>query len=326
MSDKELADFIKLTSDYSPDLQNYIESIKLINDFFDKYLIPNIRNRSWNLGIKIARRGAQLYADQQLSKRELNLLHVISDQVMQDCVEVIRGKSILIFDDSIKEGSNIRKILDIIKPLTSEITVAVLLSRSDTLESLKSEYPHVKFQCEIITSEKNFGKEYLKRIQPYLDSICLPLQNDHPLLTISFDNDFNEQTIIDIFGKYGSVKDDECKKFNYIDGDKKLFEFRTEMLNELQIFEHMKKLGIIHKDTDLVDAIIIRLYIRKGLVRRLIMQPIILEGFVIPDDNSIELIDKFIKSQIIYQFLINKVLTNLIGTDLRILRFSVILD
>ena len=56
------------------------------------------------------------------------------------------------------------------------------------------------------------------------------------------------------------------------------------------------------------------------------MQPIILEGFVIPDDNSIELIDKFIKSQIIYQFLISKVLPNLIGTDLRILRFSVILD
>lgn len=323
--DEDLENFIKLSEEYSPGLADYSESINLINRLFDDYLIPNIRNRSWNMGIKIARRGAQLYTDQQFSKRELNLLHVISDRLMQDCVEIIKGKSILIFDDSIKEGSNVRRVLDEIMPLASDITVAVLLSRSDTLENLKSEYPHVKFHCEIITSENNFGKEYLKKIQPYLDSICLPLQNNHPLLSISFDNSFTEQTVIDIFNKYGFIKDDDCKKFEYIDGDKTLFEFSKEMFDELQIFENMKKLGIMHKDTELTDAIIIRLYIRKGLVRRLIMQPIILEGFVTGDD-SIELIDKFVKSQIIYQFLISKILANLIRTDLKILRFSVILD
>jgi len=328
MSD-DLKKLEALMEEYSPKQDDYLASIEIINDFFNKYLIQGILDRSWNIGIRIARKGSQLYLDQQLSKRELSLLRVFSDEVLEDYLNIIKGKSILIFDDSIKEGGHIEKVLKKILPLTSDITVAVLLSREDTKEKLELEFPTVKFYSQMTASKDTFSKLYLKRIQPYLDSICIPLQHEHPLLSIDFDDTFDEQTIVKIFEKYGHINVDECKKFEYIDGDKKLFEFKKEVFNDLPIIRNLKGFGILEKDFVLEDAVITRIYIRRGLIRRLIIQPIILEGYVLPREESkplITTIDKFVKNKIIYQFLIGLFLPNLIDANMGIRRLTVVFD
>lgn len=325
----DLERFEALQEEYSPKQEDYLASINIIDEFFSNYLIKGILNRSWNIGIRIARKGSQLYLDQQLSKKELNLLHVFSDEVLETNLDIIEGKSVLIFDDSIKDGNHVDEVLKKILPSTSDVSVAVLLSREDTLMKLKSKFPEVKFYSQMTASKETFSKLYLKRIQPYLDSICIPLQHEHPLLSIDFDSSFNEQTIMGIFEKYGSIKADECKKFEYIDGDKRLFEFKKEIFNDLAIIRNSKEFGILEKDLILEDAVKIRIYIRKGLVRRLIIQPIILEGYILPGQNNDQLItaiDKFVKNKIIYQFLISLFLPNLIDANMGIRRLTVVFD
>lgn len=319
----------KLLDTYSPTNDDYLESIKIINDFFDTYLIPKIIDRSWNMGIRIERKGSQLYLDQKLSKKDLALLRVFSDSDLNKNENIVTGKSIIIFDDSIKTGEHVRRVLDRIATLASEISVAVLLSRKDTLIDLKLKYPKVIFYSEMIASKEKFSECYLKRIQPYLDSICLPLQREHPLLSIDFNNSFNEKVVIDIFKKYGNISNDECKKFSYIDGDKKMFEFKEDTFNDLPIIQNLRELGFLEKDFILEDSVIIRIYIRQGLVRRLIIQPIILEGVITQrkqDRGAFDSIDRFIKNKIIYQFLISKVLPNIIDAQIGLSRFTVIFE
>lgn len=322
----------KQLEDYYPSYNDYLKSIDLVNSFFDGYLIPNIRKCCWNLGIRVERRGSQLYLDQKASKMDLRLLYDLSDQSIQNHLDIIKGKNIVIFDDSIKEGRNIRRILELNGNFSSakKITVAVLLSRSDTKKKLESEFPNIKFYSEKETSKDNFSKDYLKFIQPYLDSICLPLQKVHPLLSIDLDGYFDENivnTIIDIFNIYGYIHEDTIKKFPYVCGEKKMFEFKKETLNDLPIITNLKNLGVLHEDTILEDVVIIRLYIRGGYPMRLYMQPILVEGFMVQNGaKHISFVDNYVKSQIIYQFLLDKILPNLKAAGINISRFSVILD
>lgn len=327
MSDDSIKRFEELIATYSPDLNDHAESIRLINKFFDDYFILNIKDRSWNIGIKISRSASQLFSDQQFSKKILNLLYTLDDNAIDDNIDLIKGVRVVIFDISINNGSDIRPVLNKIIPHASQVNVAVLLSRIDTIEDLKLEYPMVGFYSGMNVSKDNFSKEYLKKIQPYLGCICSPIQKDHPLLLINLDESFNKQIIIDIFGKYGYVKDDDCKKFEYADGDKKLFEFKDDTLQEIPIFDTLKFLGLINIDTLLKDIIILRIYIREGLVKQLIIQPIILEGILLESIiQRINEVDNYIKRQIIYQFLLPKIVNDIIRRGMNISRFSVIFD
>jgi len=327
MSNDSIKRFEGLIATYSPDFNDYSESLRLINEFFDRYFIPNIYDHSWNIGIKIARNGSQLFSDQQFSKKTLNLLYTMDDNAIDDNIDLFKGGRVVVFDNSIKEGRNIRRVLNKIISHASQIDVAVLLSRVDTLENLRLEYPMVEFYSGMNVSKDNFSKEYLKKIQPYLDSICSPIQKDHPLLLINFDRSFNKQTIIDIFSKYGYMKDDESKKFEYINGDKKLFEFNEDSLREIPIFDSLNVLDLIDKDTILGDVIILRIYIREGLIKQLIIQPIMLEGIILGSiTQKISIVERYIKQQIIYQFLLTKILNEIIRSGMNISRFSVIFD
>ena len=327
MSDDSIERFEELIAAYSPDSNDYSESIRLVNKFFDDYIISNIKNCSWNIGVKIAKNGSQVFSDQQFSKKIINLLYTIVDNAIDDNIDLIKDGHVVVFDNSIKDGKNIRKVLNKIIPHASQVDVAVLLSRVDTLEDLKLEYPKVQFHSGMIASKDNFSKEYFKKIQPYLDIICSPIQRDHPLVIINFDESFNEQNVIDIFSKYGYIKDEESNKVKYVARNKKLFGFGEGSLQEIPVFDSLKFLGIIDKETILEDIIILRIYIREGHVKQLIIQPIILEGIMSGSSTrKIDTIDSYIKTQIICQFLLTKILNALIKSGMNILQFSVIFD
>jgi pyrimidine operon attenuation protein/uracil phosphoribosyltransferase len=323
-----LNEFERLKDEYSLSREDYVRSIEMVNKFFNKYIIGNIHRSSWDLCIRIERRGSQLYRNQKLSKIDLKLLCDFSSNDLKNNKKILKNKSLLIFDDSIKTGRNIRQVLesDNILNLASKITVAVLLSRSDTIKKLKIEFPQVKFYSEIEASEEDFSREYLKNIQPALDFICFPLQRDHPLLTIDFDEPFDEDLVVDTFNRYGHINSDGYKNYARNGCDKKLFEFKKEVIDELPIFENLKQLNVVHKNIKLDEVVIIRLYIRKAPKAKMIMQPIFLEGVMTyKNDQLIIGIDNYIKNQVIYQFLIKKILFNLINVGLSVTRFSVIL-
>lgn len=323
--------FRKLIEDYTPSREDYLASAGIINRFFDEYLIPGIHNGNWNLCIRIERKGSQLYLDQKFSKKmDLRLLYDLSDRDMQKYLESIKegnlkGKSILIFDDSIKNGNCIRHLLkgnsDLLS--ASKITVAVLLAKSNTLKMLKSEFPNVEFYSELCASEENFSQCYVKKIQPYVGAIVLPLQNTHPIVTVDFGSSININVVDEIFNIFGYVSSNENNNFALPSGEKKLFEFKKEILEDLPIFQNLKALGVFHNNTKLEDSIIIRLYIRRGLTMRLYMQPIILEGFKTYEGiKLISSIDNYVKNQIICQFIISKIMPRLANVT-NISRFSV---
>jgi hypothetical protein len=239
--------------------------------------------------------------------------------------EDLKRKSILIFDDSIKNGNSIRQLLKENSDLlsASKITVAVLLAKSNTLEMLKSEFPNVEFYSELCASEENFSQCYVKKIQPYIGNIVLPLQNAHPIVTVDFDGSININNICEIFDQYGYVSSNENNSFALQSGEKKLFEFKKEILEDLPIIQNLKALGVFHNNTKLEDSIIIRLYIRRGMTMQLYMQPIILEGFKTYDGiKLVSSIDNYVKNQIICQFIISKIMPRLANVT-NISRFSV---
>ena len=105
------------------------------------------------------------------------------------------------------------------------------------------------------------------------------------------------------------------------------FEFNEDSLREIPIFDSLNVLDLIDKDTILGDVIILRIYIREGLIKQLIIQPIMLEGIILGSiTQKISIVERYIKQQIIYQFLLTKILNEIIRSGMNISRFSVIFD
>jgi len=118
--------------------EDFEDSINFVNKFFDDNIISNIYN--WNECVNIERKGAAIFKEQQNRNKILSSLHSLSSKEILINKELIEKRSILIFDDSIKNGKTIRDILNsIFKYKPTNITVATLIARNDALEKLRDE-------------------------------------------------------------------------------------------------------------------------------------------------------------------------------------------
>ena len=64
--------FRQSIGDMWPRVQHdYEKSTRLINEFFDKNIIP--KNREWDLCITVQRKGATVYNDQQIRNKVLKM-------------------------------------------------------------------------------------------------------------------------------------------------------------------------------------------------------------------------------------------------------------
>lgn len=298
-----------------PTLGDYKKARDIVNLFFDDYITPNISKRKWNMCISIARRGSQIYEDQLLSKPRVRQLFNITSKKIESHEATMRDSSILIFDDSIKTGESIRKVLGPLEFPDNNITVAVLLAREDTIADLIDEFPGVTFKHCISCNKKNFSKLYLTRISPYLHSICLPIQKNNPTLLVEFNDDFKTEDLFATLRYYGNVEiDEECiYRRIYDDRLKGSFMFRNEEhLYSLPIFSYLKRFNLVNSETDLISNIKVRFYLRKGDVKILIFQPFILE---VQEDGDVRKTASFIRKQFLCEFLINKIIIGFIKSN-----------
>lgn len=287
---------------------DYTESIKFINNFFNEFIIPNMLARKWNLCIIVADRGAQIFKDQQLSNTSLQSLNLICIDPNEDDLDgyssSLEGKSVVIFNEGINKGNEIRDILGFVKQLASDLTVATLISREGTIISLKSDYPQVKFECALETPKDKFEDIYHKLIHPYLACTCLPLQHDHPISSIGIKGPFEENTIRDILDPHGILVDADRLEYKMFYGDryKKVFFYKEEILNAMPIIRLLRIAAIIPPEVELNKLLKIRLYLRKGEINWLLVQPISLLEYDIPSDGK--KIDSLVKSQLLIDVLI----------------------
>jgi hypothetical protein len=310
-------------------LQDHKDSIFLINEFFDKIIISNILD--WNTCIKIERKGSSIYNEQRIRNKALNSLHVLTDKEVDNNKEVIKNRSILIFDDSIRNGNKIYEIItSILRCEPNKITVATLISRDDTLSKLKEDFPEIMFHSALEVKDNDFGAMYTKKIFPYLQCICSPLQSDHPRLIIEFLSNPDENIIMQFFSHYGEITLDNSNLLleDYTNQIKRGLILDKTVIHQFKILNIIEKLGIIDKDNMIIK---VRIYLRKNNGGTLILQPMILEGF---NDNGgllteerIKKLDYHIKKMFLLEFLIEKFLLGyLINTNVDFSRFSVLLE
>lgn len=318
--------FKKLVADNWPRTKkDFSDSIDFIDNFFDINVIKNIMD--WNECIVVERKGSAIYKEQQNRSKLLSSLHIITDREITQNEEIIENRSILVFDDSIKEGKTIRRILDLVsryKP--KDVAVATLIAREDALSALRTDYPKIKFCSASEVSKADFGTIYTKRIFPYLGYICSPLQNDHPRLIIKFLKVPDEDTIMRFFKLYGEVSYD--KDWNFSNRLKSSFVLDRTFAQQFKILNFIEKLGVLEKN----DLIIkVKMYLKKDNGRStLTLQPMILEGFNANNfikSSSIKLLDYHIKKMFLLEFLVEKFLLDyLINTEAGFSNFSVISD
>jgi hypothetical protein len=254
----------------------------------------------------VDRKGSIIYKDQQLRKYVIKGLRVTSDSSICLISENIRNQSILIFDDSIKSGGNIRRVLDSVLPLNPiQITVAAILCSEESFQKLNEEYPNVTFHIARIIKRADFVELHRKLINPYLEYVCLPIQRDHPILAIRFAK-ADATSLFDFFNVYGEVMSDGIETLDYVDRCKKTLRLNNNSIEEVSNI--IKQMGFIDNDTDLSESLIIRMYWIEGTIEpTLLLQPMILQNIVHNDSISVEKMDYIIKAHILIKFLLNKI-------------------
>lgn len=309
------------------------DSISLINDFFDANIIANIKE--WDFCIKVERKGSAIYSEQQTRYTELRYLYSLNYKEVKANIEIkklIKNKSILIFDDSIRMGRTIKSVLQLVLSLSPySVTVASLITRDESMKKLKSEFPDVAFISALeAKSSEEFGSFYTKKIFPYLEYICTPLQNDHPRLVIEFKKEPSEKTIFKFFELYGqTIRDESISCASSIGRIKGCVLLNKSIVSQVNILNIVYRMGIIDKDKLIIK---IRIFLKKGQRSTLILQPMILEGLtdnngLISQSSQIKSIDYHIKKMFLFEFLVKKFLmSHLVNTEADFTSFSVILD
>ena len=304
--DMDIKEFSVFVEENEPTVDDYSRSMKLVDDFFKDFILPNMYK--WNFCIYAERKGTSLFRDQQIRKEDLKMLHVISSSQIEEKEEFLKNKSIIIFDDSIKDGDTIKALIESVLLLSpASVTVAVIIGSKEVLEELRKSFPEITFYAAMEVPHEEVVENHSRLIGLYLEDICLPIQEDHPVLIISF-VDGKIEEVFDLFSEYGEIVNDGCSFLKYIDRAK-----RTLLLNRnaiKSVLDPIRDMGLIDTDFEFEEIIMIRLYLLNGKIGRLILQPIILRDFPQKGTNSFRKTWNIVEMSILHNFLIKQLLSN----------------
>lgn len=305
-TDMDTKEFTVFVEENEPTVDDYSKSVRLIDDFFKNIILPNMHK--WNFCIYTERKGAGIFRDQQIRKEDLKMLPVISDSQIEEKREFIKGKSVIIFDDSIKDGDTIKEILQSVLHLSpAGVTVAVIISSKEVLDELRKSFLGVTFYAAMEVPHEEVVENHSRSIGLYLEDICLPIQEDHPVLIISF-SDGKIEEIFDLFAQYGTMINDGCSFLGYIDRAKRSLLLNRDAIKS--ILGPIREMGLIDTDFKFEEIIIIRLYLLKGKIGKLILQPIILRDFPQNGMVSFRKTWNLVEMSILHNFLIKQLLSN----------------
>jgi hypothetical protein len=297
------------------DEDDFCKSIIIVDKFFEDIIITNLNN--WSSIIKIDRKGSIIFNEQAQQREALRIKYNIRHTQIDQNGSILKNGSTLIFDDSIEDGDTITPILKKLVDLNlKKITVSILLARKDSLEKLKEDFPEVVFISAMTVNKDCFTSTREKTIWPYLDYVCLPIQDDHPLIVVDFLNDLQLTELNEFFSAYG--------KFS-IDGSlEKYIDLHDRFKGSIELnMESLKNVLTILNESQDVDEIRfkLRIYFRHDEMKninKLILQPI---GLEIP-----EIVDRVqLENEIVEEFLINNFIFRYLSKiDKKIARISVV--
>lgn len=217
---------------------NYIniEKALQIEEKFKEFISDHLEDLlKYDLVIKMKRKGKAIFDDLIERYPSLEKLVQYADPAVVFNIEKIKGRKILIFDDSIHHSNSARNILDLLKSIGyKEILFLTVVAQKNSLESLKKEYPDVMFLQYEIKDEEEYKKFYADYMIGYLDHVNRSLENDHTLIKLKIDTLIKKEEFIEIF--------EENK--NYIYEVERIVEKDNEYKISLEcpwIYDEMKK-------------------------------------------------------------------------------------
>lgn len=214
------------------ELENFRQEM---SKFFNEKIVDSIDK--WDIIVKIDRKGILVFDD--LSKgtlQPINTKQIKSFDVLNyENKTGFENMDVLLFDDSIRTGEQIRSEIDKIQKYNiKSLSVAVILANTNTLEELRNRYIDVEFiPCKSF-DDADFLAFFGKYMPGYFDYICMPQTKDLKVDEVKFSFKLQKDEIIQLFNtKKSNVKLVETK-IEYGDRFKMFLDFSKDEINEIE--------------------------------------------------------------------------------------------
>jgi hypothetical protein len=298
------------------DDKDYQVAVDIVNSFFDK--ISNELRTMWEkkICILVDNSGSELFKEQKIRINCLNDALILNDtNDLKDKHICLENNVVLVFDDAIKTGNTIIRVLDSIIPThPKRIIVVAIIASQDTLEMLKKKYEKYDITFNISkeipgnTKERSFDIQYHKFsnkiLDAYLKYICRPRQDEkiHPYLLIKFGDGIEK--FLNILEPFDLIPDND-DGFKFKDRSIHSIVLKDKMIQDIINQICFKKIKF---NSDL-DAFI-RIFYR-GDLDEIILQPVLRrhEDSYITNPYLLDSRDYFIKLLMI-NYLIEYILQN----------------
>ncbi len=182
---------------------NYINKDKAlqIENEFKNFISDHLQELlDYDLVIKMKRKGKAIFDDLVEQFPSLEKLVPFIDPAVIFNMAKIKGRKILVFDDSIHHSYSARNIIDLLKIIGYEkILFLTVIAQEDSLNSLKKDYPEVIFLQYKIKDEEGYKKFYAEYMIGYLDHVNRSLENDHTLIKLKIDTLIKKEDFMDLF-------------------------------------------------------------------------------------------------------------------------------
>lgn len=206
-----------------------------ISKYFHEMIIDKIDN--WDIIIKIDRKGILVFDD--LSKgisQPINTKQIKSFEVLDyEHKTGFEYMNVLLFDDSIRTGEQIRTQIDKIRKYNiKSLSVAVILANNNTLKELRNQHVDVKFISCKTFDNSDFLAFFGKYMPGYFDYICMPQTKDLKVDEVKFSFKLQKDEIIQLFNTKKSNVELEETIFEYEDRYKMVIDFSKDEINEIE--------------------------------------------------------------------------------------------
>jgi len=202
--------------------------------FFQGKITDNINN--WDIIVKIDRKGILIFDD--LSKNS-----PISDKIIQipsfdvssyGDEQGFENKRVLLFDDSIRTGQQIRTEIEIINEYNiKSLSIATIMAKNETFENLERDYKNINFIIFKILNKDDFFSIFTKYMTKYFDYICMPQTKDLKVVKYTLPFRFSSDRIMQLFETEHSKVELEKTEIKFEDRYKMVLDFSDEEIADI---------------------------------------------------------------------------------------------
>ena len=206
-----------------------------MSTYFNEKIIDKIDN--WDIIVKIDRKGILVFDD--LSKgisQPINIRQIKSFAYSNyEHKTGFENMNVLLFDDSIRTGEQIRKEIEQIRKYhIRSLSVAVILANNNTFEKLRNQYADVEFISCKTFDNSDFLAFFGKYMPGYFDYICMPQTKDLKVDEVKFSFKLQKDEIIQLFNTKKSNVELVETKIEYGDRFKMILDFSKDEINEIE--------------------------------------------------------------------------------------------